>query len=117
MGMDLSMLGARSDTGRVRAMAKKEVLYYLYKLFLTKIFCVLKVKHNVNKKQKLGPSRLSTSSGATNGMSSSLVFTPVQGMELVNPQQQQMQADKLKEVNKKWFEASSGFLSAAPKNK
>lgn len=51
------------------------------------------------------------SSGQTNGLSSSLVFTPVQGMELCNPQ---AALDKVKEANKKWFDSSSGFVSAMP---
>jgi U4/U6 small nuclear ribonucleoprotein PRP31 len=51
------------------------------------------------------------SSGQTNGLSSSLVFTPVQGLELVNPN---AAADRVKEANNKWFNANSGFISAAP---
>lgn len=52
--------------------------------------------------------------GQTNGLASSMVFTPVQGMELVNPDAMK---DKVKEANKKWFSESSGFQSALPKKK
>lgn len=54
----------------------------------------------------------SASSGQTSGLSSSLVFTPVQGLELVNPN---LAAERVKEANAKWFSANSGFLSAVPK--
>ena len=56
-------------------------------------------------------SQISASSGQTNGLSSSLVFTPVQGLELVNPN---AAAERVKAANNKWFNANSGFMSAAP---
>ncbi|CAJ0752054.1 10638_t:CDS:10 [Entrophospora sp. SA101] len=40
------------------------------------------------------------SSGATSGLSSSLAFTPVQGIELINPEETQR---KIKEANDKYF--------------
>ena len=46
------------------------------------------------------------------GTASSIIFTPVQGMELVDPTSNQ---DKVDEANKKWFNDSSGFASAKPK--
>lgn len=52
--------------------------------------------------------------GQTNGLASSIVFTPVQGMELVNPDAMK---DRVKEANKKWFSDSSGFQSALTKKK
>ena len=55
---------------------------------------------------------ISVSSGATSGLLSSLVFTPVQGLELVNPN---AAAERVKAANNKWFNSQSGFLSAAPK--
>jgi len=51
--------------------------------------------------------------GQTSGLASSMVFTPVQGMELVNPDAMK---DKIREANRKWFEENSGFHSALPKN-
>jgi len=53
-----------------------------------------------------------TSNSETTGMASSLAFTPVQGIELVNPNAQK---ERVKQANASWFNASSGFLSAAPK--
>lgn len=77
-----------------------------------------------NKKRKGNPSNASlyngtssvirslTSNSDTTGMASSLAFTPVQGIELVNPNAQK---ERVKQANASWFSASSGFLSAAPK--
>mmetsp|Transcript_23042 Transcript_23042/g.33729 ORF Transcript_23042/g.33729 Transcript_23042/m.33729 type:complete len:503 (-) Transcript_23042:104-1612(-) len=90
MGVDMGMLSSKGASGKLRAPQKKEV--------------------KLAKKQKT----ISMSSGQTNGLSSSLVFTPVQGLELVNPN---AAADRVKEANKKWFDTNSGFLSAAPKMK
>lgn len=90
MGVDMGMLSSASGSGKLRAPQEK------------------KVPNNANKKQKKA---ISMSSGQTNGLSSSLVFTPVQGLELCNPQ---AALDKVKEANKKWFDASSGFVSAVP---
>jgi U4/U6 small nuclear ribonucleoprotein PRP31 len=66
------------------------------------------VKSKFLQKQK----KVAASSSTSGGMSSSLVFTPVQGLELVDPS---AVAEKLKDVNKKWFDAHSGFVSAMPK--
>lgn len=92
MGVDLGMLSSKGkQMGKLRAPQRKEI--------------------KINKKQKKGTTM---SSGQTNGLSSSLVFTPVQGLELVNPN---AAAEKVKEANRKWFNANSGFLSAVPKSK
>lgn len=47
----------------------------------------------------------------TNGLASSMVFTPVQGMELINPDAAK---DRVKEANRKWFSDNAGFQSALP---
>jgi U4/U6 small nuclear ribonucleoprotein PRP31 len=47
-----------------------------------------------------------------NGLASSMVFTPVQGMELINPDAAK---DRVKEANRKWFHDNAGFQSALPK--
>eukprot|EP01041_Mallomonas_annulata_P002448 gene2448-4752_t len=89
MGNDINILVNDTGSGKIRAPQKKEV--------------------HLAKKQKKA---ISMSSGKTNGLSSSLVFTPVQGLELINPNAAE---DRVREANKKWFDTSSGFLSAAPK--
>jgi U4/U6 small nuclear ribonucleoprotein PRP31 len=55
---------------------------------------------------------LASSAGAqTDGLSTSLIFTPVQGMELADPNAIKK---KVAEANSKWFGANSGFASAMP---
>jgi U4/U6 small nuclear ribonucleoprotein PRP31 len=93
MGVDLGMLSSAAGSGKLRAPQEK------------------KIANTMSKKQKKA---ISMSSGQTNGLSSSLVFTPVQGLELCNPQ---AALDKVKQANEKWFDASSGFVSAMPTGK
>ena len=52
------------------------------------------------------------SSGQTNGLASSMVFTPIQGLELVNPDANK---DRVRDANLKWFGENAGFQSALPK--
>ena len=59
----------------------------------------------------------SSSSGATSGLSSSWVFTPVQGLELIDPEaQRQAQEAKVKAANEKWFASGAGYVNVAKKN-
>lgn len=64
------------------------------------------------KNMKKAVNKSSISSSAVGGMTTSLAFTPVQGIELANPN---AAAERVREANQKWFNAQSGFLSAAPK--
>ena len=94
----LGMINRSMGTGRVRAVAadnrgKRTFPFLLINNFVAKV------------KQQKKPS---ASSGATSGLSSSLVFTPVQGMELVDPTAQQQ---KLKAINEKWFSANAQFMN------
>ena len=66
-------------------------------------------QQQLSKKMKIA----AASSGATNGLSSSLVFTPMQGMELVGDVNAQREA-KVAQANKDWFSQTSGFMSARP---
>jgi U4/U6 small nuclear ribonucleoprotein PRP31 len=52
------------------------------------------------------------STNISSGLVSSMVFTPVQGMELVNPDAVK---DRVKEANRKWFHDNAGFQSALTK--
>ena len=56
----------------------------------------------------------SNNANRSNGMASSMVFTPVQSMELVNPDAMK---DRVKEANRKWFSTNAGFQSAVPPKK
>ena len=91
MGLDFGMLN--KEGGKMRAAQKKDKQ--------------VKVSQ---KRRKM----IQMSSGATNGLSSSLVFTPVQGIELANPEMMQGKVDA---ANEKWFAQSSGFQSALPQSK
>ena len=48
----------------------------------------------------------------SNGLASTVTFTPLQGMELVNPDAQK---ERVRQANKKWFAENAGFQSALPK--
>ena len=48
----------------------------------------------------------------SNGLATSVVFTPVQGMELANPDANK---ERVAQANKKWFSENAGFMSALPK--
>ncbi|ORY03530.1 Nop domain-containing protein [Basidiobolus meristosporus CBS 931.73] len=53
------------------------------------------------------PKILSGSSGATSGLSSSLAFTPAQGLELENPEAREQ---RIRDINSKYFDDAAGFL-------
>lgn len=95
MGMDLGMLGATG--GKMRLPATKE-------------------QRGIKKQRKLEAVKgLGGSSGVTNGMASSLVFTPTQGLELHNPAAADERKRRVEEANRKWFDQASGFASARPR--
>ncbi|KAK1741890.1 U4/U6 small nuclear ribonucleoprotein Prp31 [Skeletonema marinoi] len=52
------------------------------------------------------------SAGVADGLASSVVFTPTQGMELVNPEANK---ERVRKANEKWFSDKSGFQSALPR--
>ena len=86
MGLDFGLLG--KEGGNLRATQKKE-----------------KQAKVSQKRRKM----IQMSSGATNGLSSSLVFTPVQGIELVNPT-----ANKdAKEGTETYFSQTAQFFQSA----
>ena len=86
MGLDFGLLG--KEGGNLRATQKKE-----------------KQAKVSQKRRKM----IQMSSGATNGLSSSLVFTPVQGIELVNPSAQQ----DSKEGTETYFSKQAAFFKSA----
>ena len=86
MGKDQGMLNSGVNvSGRLR-LEKKEMKMY-------------------NKNAVRKPVNVLGSSGATSGLSSSLAFTPIQGIELVNPN---AMAEKLKRAN----EDLKGYFSS-----
>ena len=63
-------------------------------------------------RKKAAQGNAKAASANSSGLASSMVFTPVQGMELVNPDAAK---DRVKEANRKWFSDKAGFQSALPK--
>mmetsp|Transcript_26431 Transcript_26431/g.78179 ORF Transcript_26431/g.78179 Transcript_26431/m.78179 type:complete len:128 (+) Transcript_26431:1538-1921(+) len=92
MGMTLGMLDTK-EGGKIRQTAEK--------------------KRTRQANTKASRKRaIQMSSGATSGLASSMVFTPVQGLELVNPDANK---DRVRQANLKWFGENAGFQSAPPK--
>jgi U4/U6 small nuclear ribonucleoprotein PRP31 len=54
----------------------------------------------------------SSGGGGTSGLASSMVFTPAQGLELVNPDANR---ERVRQANAKFFSENAGFQSALPK--
>jgi U4/U6 small nuclear ribonucleoprotein PRP31 len=67
---------------------------------------------NTKASRKRAAQMAQQAAGNANGLASSMAFTPVQGLELVNPDAVK---DRVKEANKKWFGEYAGFQSALPK--
>ena len=86
MGRDFGMLG-QDGSGKIRINKKQQ------------------------KKKKAKLLRAVAASSGTSGLSSSLAFTPVQGLELMNPE---VQAAKVRAANSKYFGGTSGFVSTRP---
>ena len=84
--LGVGMLGKAQQTGKVRVSAKEQRLLS-------------------EKNKKRGAAG---SSGATNGLASSLAFTPVQGIELVNPSQKQ----DSKEGTETYFSKQAAILGS-----
>jgi len=85
--LGVGMLTAGQHSGKVRVSAKEQ-----------------KLQAEKNKKQ-----RTASSSGASNGLASSLAFTPVQGIELVNP----TATKDSKEGTETYFSQTAAFFQSA----
>ncbi|OQR85801.1 U4/U6 small nuclear ribonucleoprotein Prp31 [Achlya hypogyna] len=68
----------------------------------------LRVIKKAQKQTKLKLKAATFTNRHQSGLASSLAFTPVQGIELMNPS---AAADRVREANKKYFGATSGFTS------
>jgi len=90
--MGMGMIG--SSSGKIRATANDG----------------RKAKLSKGAKGRLASIKTSQPGTATSGLASSLAFTPVQGLELVDPSR----ANKVAEANAKWF-ADDGSFTHIPK--
>jgi U4/U6 small nuclear ribonucleoprotein PRP31 len=101
MGLTLGMLEKTKDgSGNIRHMAGSAANKR-------------KTRHANTKASRKKAAQMNAG-GQSNGLASSMVFTPVQGLELVNPDATR---ERVKAANNKWFSDNSGFQSALPKKK
>ena len=91
-GVGLGMIGKAGPGSRLRLIVNQNC--NCRRLCLWSDSREAKVQKKIQKQTKA----YGGSSGATSGLASSLAFTPVQGLELENPQ---AQAEKLKQLNAK----------------
>lgn len=112
MGLTLGMLERSSDgsgtTGNIRHMAGSAAMANKRKMRQANTKASRKKAAQMNRG---GGGALSS---GVSGLESSMVFTPVQGLELVNPDAMR---ERVKAANNKWFSGNSGFQSALPKKK
>ena len=73
----------------------------------TKVRISQTLKKNLQKQQAVVGINSGFRSKVTSGTASSVAFTPVQGLEIVNPNA----VERVNEANQKYFSATSGFLS------
>ena len=99
MGLTLGSLG-KEGSGRLRQMTSQRQKKMARK------------EAKQQKKVAGGGSYGGGSASTTSGLSSSLAFTPVQGLELQNPN---AAADRVRAANAKYFGANGGFSSVKPK--
>lgn len=100
LGFTTGTMG-RTGTGRIRTPQIDEK---------TKVRISKTLQKNLQKQQTYGGS--TTVKKQIAGTASSVAFTPLQGLEIVNPQAAEA---KVNEANAKYFSNTSGFLSIKPK--
>lgn len=94
MGLSLGLLDTTDASGAIRKGAEK------------------RKERQVNTKASRKRAAQMSAGTTKSGLESSVVFTPHQGMELVDPNANE---DRVREANRKWFSDSAGFESALPK--
>ena len=77
----------------------------------TKVRISQTLKKNLQKQQAVWGGNTSIKK-VVSGTASSVAFTPVQGLEIVNPNA----VERVNEANQKYFSATSGFLSVGKKS-
>ena len=100
LGFTTGQMG-KSNTGRIRGPTIDEK---------TKVRISKTLHKNLQKQQTYGGS--TTVKRQIAGTASSVAFTPLQGLEIVNPQAAEA---KINEANAKYFSNTSGFVSVKPK--
>ncbi|XP_064405916.1 U4/U6 small nuclear ribonucleoprotein Prp31-like isoform X2 [Halichondria panicea] len=100
LGFTTGQLGKGGGTGPVRGPTVDKK---------TQVSISKRLQRQIQKAQVFGGK--SSVRGTTSGTASSVAFTPLQGLEIVNP----MAAEKrLQEANQKYFSSAAGFRSQKP---
>lgn len=103
MGLTLGMLDNMEGAGgAVRKTSEKRKMRHA------------NTKASRKRQAQMEKASASVAAGEASGMASSMVFTPVQGMELVDPTANRK---RVEDANKNWFSKNAGFQSALPKSK
>ncbi|GAB6028521.1 U4/U6 small nuclear ribonucleoprotein Prp31 [Chamberlinius hualienensis] len=102
LGFSVGQIG-KSGTGRIRRAQIDE---------RTKVRISKTLQKNLQKQQVFGGA--STVRKQISGVASSVAFTPLQGLEIVNPQAAEI---KVAAANAKYFSNTAGFLKVAPDSK
>mmetsp|Transcript_16154 Transcript_16154/g.21225 ORF Transcript_16154/g.21225 Transcript_16154/m.21225 type:complete len:129 (+) Transcript_16154:481-867(+) len=103
MGLTMGMLDTQEGGGNLRRTAEKRKMRQANTKASRKRAAAMQ--------QMASAGRAASSNSAGSGLVSSMVFTPVQGLELINPDANK---DKVAEANRKWFSGNAGFQSALP---
>lgn len=96
MGLTMGMLDTAEGGGSVRKTTEKRKMR----------------QANTKASRKKAAQMAAQAKSSANGLASSMVFTPLQGMELVDPEANKA---RVREANRKWFTENAGFQSALPK--
>jgi len=98
LGFSMGQVG-KSGTGRIRSAAIDEK---------TKVRISKQLQKNMQKQNVWGGSTTVKKQTTVSGISSSVAFTPLQGLEIVNPQAAEK---RVNEMNARYFSPVGGFLS------
>ncbi|CAH3159842.1 unnamed protein product [Pocillopora meandrina] len=101
LGFSVGTMGRKENTGRVRTPAVDKK---------TQISISKRLQRSLAQSQSLGGQ--STVRRAVSGTASSVAFTPLQGLEIVNPQAVEK---KVEDANAKYFSSTAGFFKVQKK--
>ena len=114
MGLTLGMLDTKESTGAQTNLKNTTQLLQQAKNKRMKVSNTKASRQHQLQQIKQQQQQQQQQMSSSNGLASSMVFTPVQGLELVNPDAQR---ERVKAANTKWFSENAGFQSAHPKRK
>ncbi|XP_001625346.2 U4/U6 small nuclear ribonucleoprotein Prp31 [Nematostella vectensis] len=105
LGFSVGTLGRKENTGRVRTPAVDKK---------TQVSISKRLQRSLQQSQGYGgQSTVRSARSTVSGTASSVAFTPLQGLEIVNPQAAEK---KVADANAKYFSSTAGFLKVAKKD-